>query len=106
MRCGWWSDSHRKAGRDGAGRSERRAASNAALGRSEEARAAVAAALARHPDLSIQGFLSSPTGEADRKLMEGLMREAGFPVCAKPEELAKFEKPLRLPECPLPEAPN
>ena len=32
------------------------------------------------------------------------MREAGFPVCAKPEELAKFEKPLHLPECPLPEA--
>jgi hypothetical protein len=38
--------------------------------------------------------------------MEGLMREAGFPVCARPEELAKFEKPLRLPECPLPEAPK
>jgi hypothetical protein len=29
---------------------------------------------------------------------------SGFPVCAKPEEVAKFEKPLRLPECPLPEA--
>jgi TolB-like protein/class 3 adenylate cyclase/Tfp pilus assembly protein PilF len=81
-----------------------RAASYAALGRSEEARAAVAAALERHPDLSIQGFLSGPNGEADRKLMEGLMREAGFPVCAKPEDAAKFAKPLRLPECPLPEA--
>ena len=46
----------------------------------------------------------SRLGEAERKQMEGLMREAGFPVCAKPEELAKFEKPLRLPECPLPEA--
>ena len=27
------------------------------------------------------------------------MRKAGFPACAKPEELAKFEKPVRLPEC-------
>jgi hypothetical protein len=59
--------------------------------------------LARHPDLSIQGLLSEPeTGEAERT--GELMREAGFPVCAKPEELAQFEKPLRLPECPLPEA--
>jgi TolB-like protein/class 3 adenylate cyclase/tetratricopeptide (TPR) repeat protein len=81
-----------------------RAASNAALGRSEEARAAVAEALERHPDLSIQGLLSSPLVEAVRKQMEGLMREAGFPVCAKPEEVAKFEKALHLPECPLPEA--
>ena len=81
-----------------------RAASYAAMGRSEEARAAVAAALERHPDLSIQGLLSTPEiGEAERKQTEGLMREADFPVCAKPEELAKFEKPLRLPECPLPE---
>ena len=81
-----------------------RAASYAALGRSEEARAAVAEALERHPDLSIQGLLSTPLVEAERKLMARLMREAGFPVCAKPEEVAKFEKPLRLPECPLPEA--
>ena len=34
------------------------------------------------------------------------MRKAGFPRCAKPEELANFEKALRLPECPLPEAAN
>jgi tetratricopeptide (TPR) repeat protein len=81
-----------------------RAASYAALGRSEEARAAVAAALERHPDLSIQGLLSQPLPEAERKHMEGLMREAGFPVCAEPEAVAKFEKPLHLPECPLPEA--
>ena len=82
-----------------------RAASYAALGRSEEARAAVAEALERHPDRSIQGLLSRPdSGEAERKQTEKLMREAGFPVCAKPEEVAKFEKPLRLPGCPLPEA--
>jgi hypothetical protein len=27
------------------------------------------------------------------------MRKAGFPACAKPEDLAKLAKPLRLPEC-------
>jgi hypothetical protein len=77
-----------------------RAASYAALGRIEEARAAAADALARHPSLSIQGFLSRPDfSEAERKQTEELMRNAGFPACAKPEELAKLDKPLRLPEC-------
>jgi tetratricopeptide (TPR) repeat protein len=76
------------------------AAGYAALGRTEEARATVADALARHPKPSIQGFLSRPDfSEAERKRTGGLMRKAGFPVCAKPEELAKVEKPLRLPEC-------
>jgi tetratricopeptide (TPR) repeat protein len=61
-----------------------RAASYAALGRSEEARAAVAAALERHPDLSIQGLLSRPEiGDAERKQTEPLMREAGFPASRK-----------------------
>ncbi|HET6467038.1 MAG TPA: tetratricopeptide repeat protein [Geminicoccaceae bacterium] len=84
-----------------------RAASYAALGRSEEARAAVAAALARHPELSIQGFLSTPeTGEAERKRTAGLMREAGFPLCATPEQLMKFEQPFRLAGCPLPKTAN
>lgn len=82
-----------------------RAASYAALGRIEEARAAVADALARQPSLSIQGLLSRPDfSDAERKQFEELMRKAGFPLCAKPEELAKSEKPFRLPECPLPEA--
>jgi TolB-like protein/class 3 adenylate cyclase/Tfp pilus assembly protein PilF len=82
-----------------------RAASYAALRRMEEARAAVADALARHPNLSVQGLLSRPDfSEAERKQTEPLMREAGFPVCAKPEEVAKFEKPLHLPECSQPEA--
>jgi hypothetical protein len=27
------------------------------------------------------------------------MRAAGFPACAKSEEIAKVEKPVRLPEC-------
>ena len=84
-----------------------RAASYAALGRSEEARAALADALARHPSLSVQGFLSRPDfSDAERKQQEELMRKAGFPPCARPEELAKPEKPFRLPECPVPEAAN
>ena len=82
-----------------------RAASYAALGRTEEARAAVADALARLPDLSVQGFLSRPGfSDAERRRLEELMRRAGFPSCARPEELAKFEKPFRLPECARPEA--
>jgi hypothetical protein len=77
-----------------------RAASYAALGRLEEARAAVADALARHPNLTIQGLLSRPDfSDAEKMKFEELMRKAGFPVCAKPEELAKYAQPLRLPEC-------
>jgi TolB-like protein/Tfp pilus assembly protein PilF len=77
-----------------------RAASYAALGRLDEARAAVADALVRHPTLTVQGLLSRPNfGDAERKQTEDLMRKAGFPVCAKPEELAKYAKPLRFPEC-------
>ena len=77
-----------------------RAASYVALGRLEEARAAVADALARHPTLTVQGFLSRPDfSDAERKQFEDLMRRAGFPVCAKPEELARYAKPLRFPDC-------
>ena len=84
-----------------------RAASYAALGRTEEARAAVADALARRPDLSIQGFLSRPLfSEAQRKQYEKLMRLAGFPPCVRPEELAQVEKPFHLPECAQTEAEN
>ena len=63
--------------------------------------------LARHPGLSIQGLLSRPDfSAAERKQTEELMRKAGFPPCAKPEELAKLEKPLPIPECPLREVAN
>jgi Tfp pilus assembly protein PilF len=77
-----------------------RAASYAALGRVDDARRATQEALARHPNLSIQGHLSSPDfSDADRRHYDELMRKAGFPLCAKPEELAEIEKPYRLPEC-------
>jgi len=37
--------------------------------------------------------------DPEHKRMVKAMRLAGFPACAKPEQLAKFAKPLRLPEC-------
>jgi TolB-like protein/class 3 adenylate cyclase len=84
-----------------------RAASYAGLGRIDEARRATQEALARHPNLSIQGHLSGPDfSDADRRHDDELMRKAGFPLCAKPEELAEFEKPYRLPECTARESAN
>jgi TolB-like protein len=79
----------------------------AALDRHAEAHAAVADALARFPNLSIQGIFSDPgVSGYERLRLAGPLRDAGFPVCAKPEELAKFEKPFRLPECPSPGVVN
>ncbi|WP_292599508.1 hypothetical protein [Mesorhizobium sp.] len=37
--------------------------------------------------------------DAERQRFIETMRLAGFPACAKPEALAKIEKPLRLQEC-------
>ena len=73
----------------------------AALGRTEEARAAVADALKRHPNLTIEGFALNSPGYSDverQRLVEG-MRAAGFPPCAKPEQLQGMTAPIRLPEC-------
>jgi TolB-like protein/class 3 adenylate cyclase/cytochrome c-type biogenesis protein CcmH/NrfG len=72
----------------------------AALGRTDEGRTAVGRALTRFPDMSIEGLISSPAwADHERSRFTETMRKAGFPACAKPEELAKFEKPVRLPEC-------
>jgi tetratricopeptide (TPR) repeat protein len=77
-----------------------RAASYAALGRIDEARTATWQALAQHPDVSIQGHLSSPDfSDADRRQHDELMRRAGFPPCAKPEELRELAQAYYLPEC-------
>ena len=78
-----------------------RAASLAALGREAEARAATAEALARFPNLTIEGFAVTDPGlsEAERQLLVRTMRAAGFPPCAKPEEIATLGRPVRLPEC-------
>ena len=76
-----------------------RAAIYAALGRTEDARSA--AALQRHPDLTIEGFALNSPGYSDierQRLVEG-MRAAGFPPCVKPEQLRAVAVPARLPEC-------
>jgi class 3 adenylate cyclase/TolB-like protein len=77
-----------------------RAASFAMLGRPEEARATLGEALKRHPNLTIEGFVSDPSfSDTEREHMIRTMRSAGFPACAKPEALARFTQPVRLPEC-------
>ena len=71
----------------------------AMAGHAEEAKKAVAKALALDPETSIERQISDPSvGNLDERFTEA-MRKAGFPACAKPEELAKFENPVRLPEC-------
>jgi hypothetical protein len=77
-----------------------RGVSNAALGKEDEAKATVAKTLEQHPDLTIEGFVSSPGwSEAERKLLIDKMRQAGFPPCAKPDQLKGIANPIRLPEC-------
>ena len=77
-----------------------RPAALAAVGRTAEAKASVAEALKRFPELTIEGFVNLPgTNENDGRRLIETMRLAGFPACAKPEVLAGFAKPVRLPEC-------
>jgi TolB-like protein len=77
-----------------------KAGSLAAVGRAAEAKAMVIKALARFPDISIEKLISRPDfAEHERQRLIETMRKAGFPACAKAEELAQFDKPLRLPEC-------
>jgi TolB-like protein/DNA-binding winged helix-turn-helix (wHTH) protein len=77
-----------------------RPAALAATGRMAEAKTALAEALKWFPDLTIEGFVSLPdTIENDRRRLIETMRLAGFPPCAKPENVARFENPTRLPEC-------
>jgi hypothetical protein len=72
----------------------------AALGRTEEAKVSVAEALRRFPNLTVEGFVNQPVfNEAERQRLVKAMLVVGFPNCAKAEELAKIEKPLRLPKC-------
>ena len=74
----------------------------AALGRQEDARAAVLETLKRHPDLTIESFALNSPGYSDaerQRLVEG-MQSAGFPPCIKPEHLQAMAAPVhRLPEC-------
>jgi tetratricopeptide (TPR) repeat protein len=77
-----------------------KAGSLAAVGRAAEAKAMVTRALARFPDISIEKLISRPDfADHERQRLIETMDKAGFPACAKAEELAQFEKPVRLPEC-------
>jgi TolB-like protein/class 3 adenylate cyclase/Tfp pilus assembly protein PilF len=77
-----------------------RAASNAMLGKREEATLWVERTLEKHPDLTIEGFLAGPDWmDSDRTHLGKIMRQAGFPLCAKAEQLGQITEPVRLPEC-------
>jgi TolB-like protein/class 3 adenylate cyclase/cytochrome c-type biogenesis protein CcmH/NrfG len=83
-----------------------RAVSYAMLNRSQEAKLWVTRTLEKHPNLTIEGFLADPGWpDAERAYLGKVMRRAGFPVCAKPEQLKDIKNPVRLPECSAPVAP-
>jgi TolB-like protein/cytochrome c-type biogenesis protein CcmH/NrfG len=75
----------------------------ASLGRTADAKASLAEALKRFPDLTIQGVVSSSGwSDAERQRIVETLRLAEFPACAKPEILANAEMPFQLPECDSP----
>jgi class 3 adenylate cyclase/TolB-like protein len=77
-----------------------RAASFAALGQTEEARATLGETLKRYPDLTIEGYVNDPgLNEVDREHLIRTMKLAGFPACAGQDQLGRLAKPVRLPEC-------
>ena len=70
------------------------------LDRGDEAKAAVARALGRFPDITIEGFVGRPEwAEHERTRLVETMGKAGFPACAPATEIAKLAKPVHLPEC-------
>jgi TolB-like protein/DNA-binding SARP family transcriptional activator len=72
----------------------------AAVGRIDEARKTVEAAIKAFSDLTIEGRANEPGyNTAERRRIVETMRLAGFPPCARPEVLAKVENPIRLEEC-------
>ena len=82
-----------------------RSSSLAGLGRIEEAKTSVAEALKRHPDLTVESIINEPgLSTTERGRYIETMPLAGYPVCAKPEALAKLAKPVRLSECEAGEA--
>jgi hypothetical protein len=75
----------------------------AAAGRGDQAQRAAAEALARYPDLTIEGVLSDPGyNDVERGKLIPALRTAGFPACASDKQLAKLDHPARLPECARP----
>ena len=77
------------------------AGSLASLGKKEEAAALAKRGIAKFPGLlSIERFALNRSWAPDAsKVMEDLMRRAGFPACATSQDLADMPQPVRLPEC-------
>lgn len=83
-----------------------RAASYAALGEREKAEAATREALQHHPELTAEGYANEPGfNETERQKLADTLRDAGFPLCATPEQLEAVENAFRIPECVTPNAP-
>ena len=77
-----------------------RAAALAALGRADEAKDAVAQALAHNPGISVESYSGRyASNEAERQRLVTTMRAAGFPVCATVGDPATKPDFPRLPEC-------
>jgi tetratricopeptide (TPR) repeat protein len=77
-----------------------RSSSLAALGRTDEARASVKETLKQYPDLTVEGMINEiGMSRTERDRFIETMPQAGFPLCANPEALAKLDEPIRLPEC-------
>lgn len=77
-----------------------RAVANAVLGDQSKAKIWVSKALDRYPDLTIEGHISDPgLSDMERRRLTEMMRKAGFPACARPEQLKEFANPTHLPEC-------
>ena len=77
------------------------AGSLAALGRKDEAEGVMKRGVAKFPGLlSIERFALNRGWPPDAiKVVEDLMRRAGFPACATDQDLADTPQPVRLPEC-------
>lgn len=75
------------------------------MGRTDQANASVRETLKRYPDLTVEGMVNEfSSSKRERGRFIETMPLAGFPLCAKPEGLAKLAKPVRLSECETGEA--
>jgi hypothetical protein len=82
-----------------------RPATYAALGRTDEARAWVKDALAHYPDLTVEGWVIDPSlSDVERQRLVETMKAAGFPLCAKADQIKNVDRAARLPECRAEEA--
>jgi tetratricopeptide (TPR) repeat protein len=81
------------------------AGSLAGLGRLEEAKAVVARASGRFPDIAVESRIGVPGFiEHERRRLSETMRKAGFRVCASEKALKLYPDLIRLPECVEPQA--